>query len=319
MSAWLLATLLAAPPAAGWQPAEAPPPTPWAMAGARGWRQCNEAERRARAALGDDGARGGNATLEQRWVEHARRCPHAVDVLVIAAQSEILDTAALFGDLDMSDADEVPTLSIQRFVDEREARIEQALAWLDTAIDEAERRGERPPRETRYYRAYALTTLGRVPEARQALREVIEHGDVQRWRAERMSALVELFAGNVKEALRRAERGVVDAPPEDRLISRFIRALVLDRAGASSVAMTELRALSAVSGARLTRRAMESVLPIHEWLFFRALADQADGLRSSALRSWQAYLERPEPEQPERVLAQRHLDELMPSPTPTGP
>ena len=37
-----------------------------------------------------------------------------------------------------------------------------------------------------------------------------------------------------------------------------------------------------------------------------------------ALRFFQAYLDRPEPEEPERVLARRHLDELTPAPVPVG-
>ena len=141
--------------------------------------------------------------------------------------------------------------------------------------------------------------------------------DVERWRSERMAALVELFAGDVRAALRRAQRGVVDAPPEDRPISRYIRALVLDRAGAPDVARAELVALRDPT-TQFARSAMESVLPFHERLFFRALDHQANGERSPALRLWKAYLARPEPAEPERVLARRHLDELTPSPAPVG-
>ncbi len=231
----------------------------------------------------------------------------------------VQSTSALFKELDLQGEAEQHAIQIQTLVEQHREELEQALRWLDAAVAESGRRGQRPPRETLYYRAYALTALGRIPEAREALRAVREQGDVQRWRIERMSALVELLAGDVEEALRRAHRGVYDAPAEDRIISRIIRALVLDRAGASAVAKAEIRALSAISGAEKSLPVTGSVLPVHERLFLRALVDQAKGLRSPALRYWQAYLLRPEPEDPERVLARRHLDELTPSPTPTGP
>lgn len=319
MPVWLLATtLLVAPAGDEWSPATNPPPTPWAMAGARGWRLCQEAERRARAAHDDNRTRGTRAEEEGQWARRARQCPHAVHVLLEAAQEEVTATKTLLKDLDLGGDAEDHAIQIQRLVEEHRERLEQALGWLDAAIAESGRRGQRPPRETLYYRAYALTTLGRIPEARTALREVREQGDVQRWRIERMAALVELFAGDIEEALRRAHRGVYDAPAEDRIISRYIRALVLDRAGASAVAKAEIRALSAISGAELSLPVTESVLPVHERLFLRALVDQARGLQSPALRYWQAYLLRPEPEEPERVLARRHLDELTPSPMPAG-
>ncbi|MEM9456022.1 MAG: hypothetical protein AAGF11_17710 [Myxococcota bacterium] len=321
MSAWVLATVLLAAPAEDvWEPAKAPPPTPWAMAGARGWRLCQEAERRAVAYRNGDGPRGGNGSDDQRWQRYARQCPHAVEVLVAAGLTEILVAADLFREIGSGDEPESAAgrLAVQRIVEQHRERLETALGWLDASIAESGRRGQRPPRQARYYRAYALTALGRIAQAREALAEVIEAGDVERWRSERMAALIELFAGDLDQALRRAHRGVYDAPAEDRIISRFIRALVLDRAGASVVARAELRAIQRQSGADVLRGAMESVLPLHERLFFRALYSQALELRSPALRFWQFYLERPEPEQPERVLAQRHLDELTPPPVPAG-
>lgn len=291
------------------------------MAGARGWRLCQEAERRAVAYRSGEGPRGGSGD-DPIWQRYAEQCPHAVEVLVAAGQSEILAAADLFRELELGDESEGATaaLAVQRIVRQHRERLDRALGWLEASIAESGRRGQRPPPQARYYRAYALTALGRLPQARQAIEDVIEEGDVERWRSERMAALVELFAGDIDEALRRAHRGVYDAPAEDRVISRFIRALVLDRAGASAVARAELRAVQRQSGADILRGAMESVLPFHERLFFRALYSQALDLPSPALRFWQAYLERPEPEAPERVLAQRHLDELTPPPVPAeGP
>jgi hypothetical protein len=321
MPAWLLATVLLAGPSDAWSPAEAPPPTPWAMAGARGWRLCQEAERQARASREVDVSQGRGTADNTLWKRRVRQCPHGVEVLVAAAKAEILVAADLFGEIDARDILDDPgdhAQQVQAVVEQHREAVEQILRWLDTAIAEADRRGQRPPPQTHYYRAYALTALGRVPQARQAIVEVIERGDVQRWRSERMAALIELFAGDLDQALRRAHRGVFDAPPNERPISRFIQALVLDRAGAPAVARAELRAVQRLGGSVDARRAMESVLPFHERLFFRALNDQANDNQSPALRFWQAYLERPEPQAPERVLARRHLDELVPSPAPIG-
>lgn len=305
-----------------WTPAEAPPPTPWALAGARGWRLCQEAERQARA-LRDDGGGHGSALGDDEglWRRRAEQCPHAVEVLTLAAQSEIINASRLFSrvdiDPDQSFGASGPPLSLEDAITQHRESVEQGLQWLDAAIAEAGRRGERPPRQALYYRGYALTALGRVEPAREALAAVIAAEDVERWRSERMSALVELFAGDVHAALRRAQRGVFDAPPDDRAISRYMRAFVLDRAGAPAVARAELVALRNPS-TQFARGAMESVLPFHEWLFFRALDHQANGERSPAIRLWEAYLARPEPAEPERVLARRHLDELTPAPAPVG-
>ncbi len=300
-----------------WAPAEAPPPTPWATAGARGWRLCQEAERQARASRSGDRPRGADG--DTVWRRRAEQCPHAVEVLTAAAQDEIVEAAALFSRIESDSGFTEPSMNaaVQAVVDQHRRQVEQALRWLDAAIAEAGRRGQRAPREAHYYRAYALTALGRVGPAREALAAVIELGDVERWRSERMVALVEIQAGNVSEALRRAQRGVFDAPPEDRAISRYIRALVLDRAGASAAAHAELVALRR-EGSPFARTAVESVLPVHERLFLRGLDHLANDEDSPALRFLQAYLDRGEPEDPERVLARRHLDELTPAPAPVG-
>jgi hypothetical protein len=316
MRAWLIVAPLLL--GEGWAPAEAPPPTPWAQAGARGWRLCQEAERQARAFRSNEGPRGENVD-QAMWRRRARQCPHAVEVLTAAAQGEIVDASGLFTRIEGEAQGEtvLPAEAVQTVVVAHREQVEQALRWLDAAIDEAGRRGDRPPREARYYRAYALTALGRVDEARRAVAEVVETGDVERWRADRMAALVEMQAGDMTAALARAQRGVFDASPEDQPISRYIRALVLDRAGASAAAQAELMALRR-EASPFARIAMESVLPVHERLFLRGLDHLANDEDSPALRFLQAYLDRPEPQDPERVLARRHLDELTPAPTPVG-
>ena len=66
----------------------------------------------------------------------------------------------------------------------------------------------------------------------------------------------------------------------------------------------------------LSRRATESLLPVHERLYLRALDHQAADEASTALRLWDAYLARPEPAEPEKALARRHREELRPKPAP---
>lgn len=316
MRALLLLALLVGE---GWAPAEAPPPTPWARAGARGWRLCQEAERQARSYRGNEGPRGADVD-QAMWRRRARQCPHAVEVLTAAAQGEIVEASGLFTRIEGEGGyveTTLPAEAVEAVAKEHREQVDQALRWLDAAVDESGRRSQRPPREALYYRAYALTALGRVEPARRALAAALEAGDVERWRAERMAALVELQAGDTATALAHAQRGVFDAPLEDQAISRYIRALVLDRAGASAAAQAELMALRR-EASPFARLAMESVLPVHERLFLRGLDHLANDEDSPALRFFQAYLDRPEPEEPERVLARRHLDELTPAPVPVG-
>ncbi|MBL4688032.1 MAG: hypothetical protein JKY37_25810 [Nannocystaceae bacterium] len=196
----------------------------------------------------------------------------------------------------------------------------QALSWLTTAIEESERRGLRPPPETYYYRAYALTTLGEVSQAGEAIALAEQRHDVAAHRIDRMAALVHLLRGEPHLALRLAHRAVVNAPATgDRLISRFIYALILDRAGALHSAVLEFRSLHREGGRHNARIAVESVLPVHERLFLRALDHQTAELRPHADRLWALYLSSEAPEAPERVLARRHRAELEPRPETIDP
>lgn len=317
----LLLTTLAEPGADAWEPAKPPPPTPWAKAGGRSWWRCQELERFARSARAGDDPRGTTeATTQGSWRRGAKQCPHAVQLVTLAAEIEIVEAARLFEGVFPDEAitpGSVAPEPVDKVVAEHRERVEQAVAWLDAAVAESERRQARPPRGTLYYRAYGLTALGRADEARAALDDATRAGDVEAWRLLRMGALVELLRGDLGRALRLAQLGVAHAPAGERGISRYIRALVLDRAGAPAAAQAELRALRADSGV-FARLAMESVLPIHEVMFVRALQHQANGDRSAAIRLWSAYLERPEVEEAERVLAKRHLQELRDDPPPAG-
>jgi hypothetical protein len=88
----------------------------------------------------------------------------------------------------------------------------------------------------------------------------------------------------------------------------MILALVYDRAGAPEAAQRELIALKAQNYGE--GGAVETVLPLHERIYLQALLQQAARMPGSAMRLWEAYLACPEPEAPERKLAEQRRDEL---------
>ncbi|MBK6919007.1 MAG: hypothetical protein IPH07_16555 [Deltaproteobacteria bacterium] len=305
----LAIVLVLAPAPSTWKPAEAPPPAVWARAGARGWAGCEELGRQAAAlrggtARGEPG--GGDGSV---WTERAQRCPSVPDVLVLAALLELVASG------DIGTAPEGAG-SIDAIAKDHRERVERALGWIDHALAESARRREPPPRETRFLRAYALVTLGRTGDARRALDHAIASADVERWRSDRMGAVIALLDGDLELAMALSFRAIVEAPPDDRSITRYIRAMVLDRAGASATARSELLELRNEAGSIIARRATESLLPVHERLYLRAIDHQVADDFGTAAKLWSAYLERPEPAAPERVLAERHRAELVRKPPP---
>lgn len=243
------------------------------------------------------------------WARRAEQCPHAPTVLALAAEREISQANELLSGVENWDREGE---ELAKVASAHQRRMRRAHDWLQAAIDESARRGSLPPPETYYYRAYALTTMGDNDAAAVAVAEAATHRDVADHRLQRMSALVHLFAGDLKTSLRLAHRAVIDAPDGDRLISRYIYALVLDRAGALHSAAQEFKSLQRESGRHAARLAVESVLPVHERLFLRALDHQVAERHAHASRVWEQYLSREEPEEPERVLARRHRAELDP-------
>ncbi len=260
-------------------------------------------------ALRHGGGARGQAADEGSWRRRAEQCPNVPAVLLLAAQAEITASARLGWS---TGTDEV----IEGVTRDHAKRLTRALRWIDRALAESERRGEPAPDEAFYFRAYALVGLGRHAEAREALATSERLADVERWRTDRMGAVIALLTGDLQRALDASHRGVVDARPEDRQISRYIWAFVLDRAGAQAAAHEEIVRLRREAGDMSARQAVESLLPIHERIYLRALVQQVTGDRSTALRLWDAYLARPEPAEPERELARRHRAALTPRPAP---
>jgi hypothetical protein len=284
-----------------WSPAKPPPPTAWARAGARPWRACDDLGRKALAVR--LGAMPRSSVTENLWRRRAAQCPGEPEVLMLAAQEQIVDAAGIGWLPDAgTDLDEI--------VERHQNRIGRAVRWLDAAVVESSRRGVDAPLEAWYWRAYARAAMGDFPRAGDDLERAAEVGDVARWRLERMGSVVSLLEGNLQQALRRAHLSTVDAPQDDKLISRYIFALVLDRAGAPASARAEFRRIRHEPTHNEARGAVESFLPIHERLYLRALEHQANAERTNAVRLWDLYLARPEPDEPDRELARRHKAEL---------
>jgi hypothetical protein len=302
MSLALALVLLFGPQAEeDWSPAKPPPPTAWARSGARPWRACDDIGRKAAAVRIGTAPRG--SVTENLWRRRAAQCPGEPEVLMLAAQEQILEAASI-GWLPDAESD------LDQVVERHQNRIGRAVRWLDAAILESSRRGTEAPLQAWYWRAYARAAMGDFPHAGLDLERADEVGDVERWRLERMGSVVSLLEGDLQRALRQAHLSTIDAPQEDKLISRQIWALVLDRAGASASAREEFRRIRHEPTHAQARQAVESFLPIHERLYLRALEHQANGERTNAVRLWDLYLARPEPDEPDRELARRHKAEL---------
>ncbi len=297
-------------PASAWRPSGAPAPTIWARVGATGWAACEEMGRQAAMLRGGSGPRGDSGgTDASQWAERASRCPGVPEILFLAAQVEI----ASAGDLGFGPD---PGTGLDSVVKDHRERVQRALDWLDAVLAESARRRESPPRETRFLRAYAMVALGRPTAARRALDDAIASADVERWRSDRMGAVIALLAGDIEVAMRLAHRASIETPGEDRTITRYLRALVLDRSGAAAAARSELLELRNDAGHILARHATESLLPVHERLYLRALEHEVNDDTDTAARLWDAYLARPEPEEPDRVVARRHRSAVTKRPTP---
>jgi hypothetical protein len=232
---------------------------------------------------------------------------------MLAAQEQILEAARVGWGPDV-------TTGLDEVVKEHQARIGRARRWLRAAVAESRLRGESEPLEIRYYLAHVETARGRADIAAGDLAIAMQGGDVERWRGERMGAMLRLLQGDVEDSMRLAHRATIDAPPgHDRMVSEYVLALVLDRVGDPAAAREGLQTLRGVAGHTAARRVAESLLPIHERLYLRAIDHQANRERSNAVRLWAAYLARPEPEPPDKELARRHRAELQVRPPPVEP
>lgn len=285
--------------------------TVWAQAGSRSWTGCSNVASEAANQLGNFGGRINSFGENHHWEIQARECPNAPEVLAMATRSELMRRFALpeqlDGDTDLAELELAVT-------DSRD----QALAWIEDAETELRRRRDLRSLGLDYWRGHALLSTGDLDGAHAAFDRALKEGTVEGWKLRRLMALTVLYEGDLDGAIELATRAMVDAPNSDRLGSQYVLALVLDRAGDPSGARMHMEASLNRDGDLGEMRALEAALPIHERLYLRAFAKTVRRESSGALRLWDAYLARREPETPERRLAERHRAALQPLPTNLG-
>ncbi len=285
--------------------------TVWAQAGSRSWTGCSKVATEAGKQLSGYGEEVNNFGENHHWAIQAGECPNAPEVLTMAARAELLRRFDLPEGLD----DETDLSSIESGIAKSRAR---AIAWIDAAQAELRRRRDKRGLGLEYWRGRALLSTNDIEGAEQALQRGVREGAVEGWKLRRLLALADLYAGDLDAALVQANRASIDAPYNDRLVSYYVLALVLDRAGDPAGAARRMKAALDVDGGGSHMRALESALPTHERLYLRAYAKTVRREGAGALRLWDAYLARAEPEAPERRLAERHRSALEPLPSNLG-
>jgi tetratricopeptide (TPR) repeat protein len=206
------------------------------------------------------------------------------------------------------------TLLEQSMAESREA----ASNWIVDAQTELARRQDERTLGLAYWRGRAQLSLGDLDGAQQAFEQALAEQSVESWRARRLLALTLLYRGDLDGALVHAFRANIDAPVSDRQVADYVLALVLDRAGDTAGSRRRMKDTLDHDGDLGRMRSLEAALPVHERLYLRAFAQTVRSESSSAMRLWDAYLARPEPETPERRLAERHRQALAPLPTNLG-
>lgn len=285
--------------------------TIWAQAGSRSWTGCSAVANEASKQLANVSEDINNFQAQHHWASQAGECPNAPEVLAMAVRSELLRR------IDLPDAvDGASDLSLleEALASSRGA----ALGWIDDAATELERRGDAARLGLEYWRGRASLSMGDYEAARAQFELALDARTIDSWRIRRLLALTELFRGDLDAALVQAFRAYVDSPSSDRYLAEYVLALVLDRAGDTAGSRRRMKDTLDRDGDQGRMRSLESALPIHERLYLRAFAQTVRAEPSSAMRLWDAYLARPEPEAPERRLAERHRRALEPLPTNLG-
>lgn len=285
--------------------------TIWAQAGSRSWTGCsavaNEAAKQLRT-LSED---VNNFTAGHHWATNAGECPNAPEVLTMAVRSELMRRF----DLPESTDGKTDLGLIEQGVTESRTI---ALEWIAEAQTELDRRQDDRTFGLEYWRGRALLSANDLEGAQQAFELALDERSVESWRLRRLLALTLLYRGDLDGALIQAFRSSIDAPASDRLVADYVLALVLDRAGDTAGSRRRMKDTLDRDGDLGRMRSLETALPIHERLYLRAFAQTVRNESSGAMRLWDAYLARPEPEAPERRLAERHRQALEPLPTNLG-
>lgn len=285
--------------------------TVWAQAGSRSWTGCSAVANEASKQLWSLSEDVNNFQANHHWAVQAVECPNAPEVLAMAVRSELMRR------LDLPEAVDGKTDLAMLEQSLAESRL-TASDWIVDAETELARRQDDRTLGLAYWRGRALLSLGELDSAQQAFEQALAEQSVESWRARRLLALTLLYRGDLDGALIQAFRANMDAPASDRYVADYVLAIVLDRAGDSAGSRRRMKDTLDHDGDLGRMRSLEAALPIHERLYLRAFAQTVRSESSSAMRLWDAYLARPEPEAPERRLAERHRQALAPLPTNLG-
>ncbi len=289
-----------------WQPVQPPPPSAWVEAGSHTWVKCGRHEREAagRLPLSDYrlSRRYSRSDSRSGWRSRVELCPQSPAILVFAAASELRRSHPIPG-LNL------PEQAIDALAEEIAQSRQRAQSWLATAAREASRRGQPKPPMIDFLTAQAAIGMGDLKAVRQALTRARAVGEVETWRIDRLAAAAAMMAGDLDDALLLADRAREQAQDDGLRVTLYLLAMIYDRAGATNDAK---RLLADLSRRRIGtgEEAIEMLLPIHERLYLTALENQAYGNIADAMHYWKAYLARPEPADPERQLANLHLQSL---------
>ena|GEM_PF-1336023 len=282
--------------------------TVWALAGSRSWTGCSNVAAEADKQAWNFAGGVNNFHDNHHWAIQAGECPNAPEILAMATRSELMRRFDL---PDVVDAD----TDLSKFDLEIGESRDRALAWIDDAHAELRRRRDLRGFGLEYWRGRALLSTGDFAGARVAFERSLAEGSVEGWKLRRLLALTALYVGDLDAAITLASRAYIDAPNGDRIGSEYVLALVLDRAGDPSGARRHMEAALNRDGDLSQLRTLATAMPTHEILYLHAYRLTARREASGALRLWAAYLARPEPEAPERRLAERHLAAVRPMPT----
>jgi tetratricopeptide (TPR) repeat protein len=284
--------------------------TVWAQAGSRSWTGCSAIANEAGKQLWTASEEVNNFGEGHHWATQSRECPNAPEVLTMSARSELLRRFDLPDTVDGT----TDLSALETGVAQSRTR---ALAWIDAAEAELDRRRDTRSLGLDYWRGRALLSTNDLEGARRSFVKALRESTVEGWKVRRLLALTELYRGNLDAAMVLAKRAQLDAPASDQLVSLYVLGVVLDRSGDPSGARRRMQAaLDRDDGSQL--RALSSAMPLHERLYIGAFAATIRKEPSGALRLWEAYLARPEPEEPERRLAERHQTALRPLPSNLG-
>jgi hypothetical protein len=285
--------------------------TIWAQAGSRSWTGCSAVANEAAKQLWSLSEDVNNFTADHHWADQVGECPNAPEVLTMAVRSELMRRFDL---PEAVDAKTDLTLLEQGRAESRTI----ALDWIVDAQTELDRRQDERTFGLEYWRGRALLSANDLEGAQQAFEHALAERSVESWRLRRLLALTLLFRGDLDGALIQAFRASIDSPASDRYVADYVLALVLDRAGDTAGSRRRMKDTLDRDGDLGRMRSLETALPTHERLYLRAFAQTVRNESSGAIRLWDAYLARPEPEAPERRLAERHRQALEPLPTNLG-